>query len=265
MAYYAVPDIHGNLEGLIDATESILSDFDYNNDVIVFLGDYIDRGNNSFEVLEYLYNLQNKLGEDKVICLKGNHDDMFLKFLDNPREISFLMNDIGLKTIKSFIGSYFSSYDLQLNYNSSIIDLYLIEDYTFKIISYIKKEHKDLLSWYKNLPLFFDKIDSDNVLFIHAGIEEKMLGIDWKQYTSEHQMIWNYPPNYGNNPYGFNIVCGHVMTHELWKFTEEPCYDIYLSGNHYYLDGASPFNKKLNILKIENNKFYDFNKKLQIG
>ena len=142
MAYYAVPDIHGNLEGLIDATESILIDFDYNNDVIVFLGDYIDRGNNSFEVVEYLYNLQNKLGKDKVICLKGNHDDMFLKFLENPREISFLMNDTDLKTIKSFIGSYFSLCELHLNYNYSIIDLQSMEDYTFKIISYIKSTQK---------------------------------------------------------------------------------------------------------------------------
>lgn len=258
MSYYAIPDVHGNLNGLIEATESVLKVIDLEKDTIVFLGDYIDRGENSLGVLEYLYELQKKYGENTIVCLLGNHDDMFLKFLNNSREINFLLNDYKLKTLKSFIGDYFALSDFILSYNYEIVDMITQEDYTFKIIGYIKNKYSKLLDWYSKLPLYLDKISEDNVLFIHAGIEEKVLGVDWKEYTTEEQMIWNYPPNYGYNPYGFSIVCGHVMTDEFWKFSEEPCYDIYVSGNHYYTDGASPFNKKLNILKIENGVYTDF-------
>lgn len=265
MAYYAIPDIHGNLSGLVEATESVLAKMDKDKDTIIYLGDYIDRGDDSLGVLKYLFNLQKKYGKDKIVCLKGNHDDMFLRFLQNPKEINFLLNDYKLKTLRSFIGDYFSLCDFILSYNYEIVDMITREDYTFKVINYIKDSNKELLTWYSNLPLYFDRIAEDNLLFIHAGIEEKILGIDWKQYTTENQMIWNYPPNYGFNPYGFSVVCGHVMTNEFWKFSEEPCYDIYVSGNHYYLDGASPFNKKLNILKIDNGEFIDFIKNTKLN
>ena len=257
LAYYAIPDIHGNLKGLKKAVQKVMTEFNPSEDTIVFLGDYIDRGLDSSQVLYYLKGLQERFPEN-IVCLKGNHDDMFLNYLDNQLEIAFLLNDTGLRTINSFVKDYFGLADLFLTHSFEIYDMASREDYTYKILNYIKKEHRELLDWYKELPLFFDKIEAENVLFIHAGIEEKMLGLDWKQYTSEKQMIWQYPPNYGMNPYGFNIVCGHVMTDEFWKFSDKPCYDIYVSGNHYYVDGASPMNEQLNILKMTNGKFYDY-------
>ena len=66
---YAMSDIHGCIEELKKQMELVdLSE----NDRIVFLGDYIDYGDSSCQVLQYLWELQKKNGEDKIIVLIGD-------------------------------------------------------------------------------------------------------------------------------------------------------------------------------------------------
>ena len=43
-------------------------------DEIYFLGDYIDRGPKSKEVIDYIIELKQKFN---VFCLKGNHEEMY--------------------------------------------------------------------------------------------------------------------------------------------------------------------------------------------
>ena len=69
-----IGDIHGCYYTLLNLLEKV--EYDKQNDKLVFVGDYIDRGNNSFEVVEYLINLQKEVGKDKCVCLIGNHEHM---------------------------------------------------------------------------------------------------------------------------------------------------------------------------------------------
>lgn len=258
MAIYSVPDVHGNLDGLKNAIEKILLEFDKDKDKIILMGDYIDRGFHSLGVIQYLMEKQNYYGSDVFICLLGNHDDMFLNWLHNPTSISFLQNDYALRTIKSFVWQDFDVSNLYF-YNMGIYNLNTMDELTFKIHKYINKNYPNIKEWLSGLPLYYDRIKEDNTLYVHGGIEENMLGKSWKDFTSNETYIWKFPPSYGDNPYGFNIVAGHCMVHQdFWKFTEEPCYDIYVTGNHYYIDGGSPMNPVLNILKYDSGKFHDY-------
>ena len=72
-------DIHGCLDKLKEKME--LVDLQGDNR-IVFLGDYIDYGRQSGQVLQYICDLQSEHGTDKVIVLKGNHEDMILTWID---------------------------------------------------------------------------------------------------------------------------------------------------------------------------------------
>lgn len=72
----AIGDIHGCYYTLMNILEKI--EYDKNKDTIIFLGDYIDRGKHSYEVVSYLISLQKEVGKDKCICLLGNHEDMAL-------------------------------------------------------------------------------------------------------------------------------------------------------------------------------------------
>ena len=70
---YIIADIHGNYEALIKCLESV--NFNYKNDRLIQLGDVVDRGNDSFMVVETLLKIKN------LIAIKGNHDEWWNGFL----------------------------------------------------------------------------------------------------------------------------------------------------------------------------------------
>jgi serine/threonine protein phosphatase 1 len=79
---YAVGDIHGRDDLLGQLLDLISADADQNTldeFRLVFMGDYIDRGEHSREVVDRLRLLQNSVAAD-TICLKGNHEIMLLEF-----------------------------------------------------------------------------------------------------------------------------------------------------------------------------------------
>jgi len=65
-----VGDIHGDYE----AFRGVVKLFNPDRDVIVFLGDYADRGDMGVEVIEGVNDLMENYG-DRVVALKGNHED----------------------------------------------------------------------------------------------------------------------------------------------------------------------------------------------
>ena len=72
MKIYAMSDIHGYLQEF----ETALSKVDLSGDnILVLLGDYI-HGPNSYKVLDKIISLQGQYGNDKVIALIGNHEEM---------------------------------------------------------------------------------------------------------------------------------------------------------------------------------------------
>ncbi len=82
---YAIGDVHGQLEQLVRAHERIARDRARTGDaeaMVVHLGDLVDRGPESAEVIEYL--LMGLASGEPWATLRGNHDEMFLLFLDDP-------------------------------------------------------------------------------------------------------------------------------------------------------------------------------------
>ena len=77
-----IGDIHGMYEKLIMLMEKI--QFDPEEDLLVFLGDYIDRGPDSVRCLQYVYDFQHA-HPDSVVCLLGNHEVMMSSYLMQKR------------------------------------------------------------------------------------------------------------------------------------------------------------------------------------
>ncbi|MBL8660151.1 MAG: serine/threonine protein phosphatase [Rhodospirillales bacterium] len=102
MRIYAIGDIHGRDDLLIRLHELIRKDARARPEaslVAVYLGDYVDRGTGSFEVIDLLLN--EPLAGFANVHLKGNHEDMMLRFLDGPASLGWLLNG-GVATLASY-------------------------------------------------------------------------------------------------------------------------------------------------------------------
>ena len=111
---YAIGDIHGRLDLLTVLHGDILADREAKphdgTDVVVYLGDYVDRGPYSREVIECL--LSDPLPGFTAVHLMGNHDEAMLRFLEDvtigPGWASFggesTLLSYGVRTTPDMIG-----------------------------------------------------------------------------------------------------------------------------------------------------------------
>ena len=95
---YAISDIHGCLEAL----KNLLSRLDLTQeDSLIFLGDYIDRGPNSKGVVDFLLNF-----DQEYIHLIGNHELFLQKAFTSEQDLSFFKQELvgGEHTLTSYGG-----------------------------------------------------------------------------------------------------------------------------------------------------------------
>ena len=101
---YAVGDIHGRHDLLIAAPAWIAQQAERRGgSKIIFLGDYIDRGAASREVIETLIQRPSRQA-DTFTCLMGNHEAMLLDGLDDPNAYRHWLRNGGDSTLRSYGG-----------------------------------------------------------------------------------------------------------------------------------------------------------------
>lgn len=95
--FFAIGDIHGRfdlLQVLLEALDDTVP--------LIFLGDYVDRGDSSAQVLRHLHHHSTR-AHSRAICLKGNHEEMLLGFLEDPAGMERIwMHNGGIQTLASF-------------------------------------------------------------------------------------------------------------------------------------------------------------------
>lgn len=110
---YAVGDIHGRADLLREIHRLIREDFNrapVERPVAVYLGDYIDRGRESRQVVDIL--LDEPLTGFERVHLRGNHEDFMMRFLDDAATgPNWLLNG-GEATVRSYTGERHDARDL---------------------------------------------------------------------------------------------------------------------------------------------------------
>ncbi|MBT8044666.1 MAG: serine/threonine protein phosphatase [Verrucomicrobiae bacterium] len=96
MRTLVIGDIHGSLSALEALSEFV--DF-APDDTIVTLGDYVDRGPDSKEVIDFLIELRES---HEVVTLKGNHEVMMENARHSEQELYFWLMNGGEATLNSF-------------------------------------------------------------------------------------------------------------------------------------------------------------------
>lgn len=173
---YAIGDIHGCAHELDLLLSKIAPQRD---DTVVFLGDYIDRGPNSKGVIERILALKQVTN---VVALKGNHEALFLDFLESPQSVGaglFILNG-GAATLASYSGP----------------------GGTFEI----PQSH---IEFFQALKLTYE---TEHHFFVHAGVPNKPLR-EINLDSDENLLLWTRQP-FLNSSYAWEkrVVHGHTPT-----------------------------------------------------
>lgn len=102
---YAIGDVHGCYEPMKQLLATIARDYADRafgrTPILVFLGDYVDRGPKSAQVLEALVWLRRR-GEVELHLLKGNHEQALMAFIDEPATGADWLRFGGADTLASY-------------------------------------------------------------------------------------------------------------------------------------------------------------------
>lgn len=198
MATIAVGDIHGNLDALRDLLGQVEREVG-RGDVVVFLGDYIDRGADSRACIDRILALRAETLAE-VVCLRGNHEDWFLRTKADYTRHSWLLGMDGLDTIRSY--SPEAVHTLRDALGGAGLQLYqgrcaLPYDVFFDAVPSSHKEFFDQLAL---------SLQNDDGIFTHAGLDPRVT--DFAEQTPA-SLIWGhakFPDEYwGDKP----VVYGH--------------------------------------------------------
>jgi ser/thr protein phosphatase family protein len=227
---FAISDIHGHLDEFISALSKV--DLSDKNNRLILIGDYIDNGLQSFQVISKIIELE-EVYPNQIITLLGNHEEWFYDWLilENPTSSSFS------ETIKSFFSPEELTYILKSNVNN----------FEASVRNEIKNNIKfnPFINWFKKR--YRDKryYETDTQIFVHAGIDEEA-GKLWKDLTSSEMFTNKFPITTG----GFfkDIVSGHIAS---WEVAKDKTYQgkIYFDGkNHYFIDGDVYHSKTIPVI-----------------
>ena len=186
----------GDIHGALPLLERLLQVIEQMEEcpTVVCVGDYIDRGEYSAQVLELLMSLTARF-PDLFYCLKGNHEQFLLEFLEKPEQAAERwLRHGGLQTLASYgIGA------AREGARDRLRDVL------------VQSMGEDTIAWLHGLPSFWK---SGNVAVVHAGadparpIEEQ----------PERALIWGHS-DFTRHPRrdGIWVAHGHIVVKEPQK------------------------------------------------
>ena len=168
----AIGDIHGasrSLNALLDAIAPTP------DDQIIALGDYVSRGLDSAGVIERLIALRQ---QTRLICLRGNHEEMMMRSRNSPAELRFWLSVGGEAALMSYA-------PLRMN----------------PTIRSVPDSHWEFLD-----NVCVDGFESDTHLFAHGGVDPELP----MQSQSPAVLRWKSFGQAKPHESGKVLICGHT-------------------------------------------------------
>jgi len=179
----AIGDVHGEIHKLKNLFEKLSFT---KNDTIIFLGDYIDRGEDSKGVINFVLSLKDKCN---LVTLKGNHE-MFA--LDGAKLLE------GQMSKKDMFNSWMANGGIACLRSYHREGLYM--DSPFEIVNEMFSDHGH---FFNNLQLTYE---TDNHIFVHGHLAHEQDAADQEEW----QCIWGRYNDIWPHKSGKTVVCGHT-------------------------------------------------------
>ena len=226
MTVYAIGDIHGQYALLMAALERIQKDGGSGSQV-VFLGDYVDRGPESRQVIEFLSTETNP----SWVFLKGNHDRLMEWFIqDPPRHDPYLL--VGYHWLHERLGGV----ETLASYGVTDVDGRRMFDVAAQARQAIPQAHQSFLT---DLEL---SCRTQDHFFAHAGIRPG-ISLDAQHETD---LLW-IRQDFHKSPanHGALIVHGHTPVKKATHY-----------GNRVNLDSGAAYGGPLSVAAFEGTEVF---------
>jgi serine/threonine protein phosphatase 1 len=221
---FAIGDIHGEREHLARIW-SLLPLLDA-GDTVVFLGDYVNRGPHSKQVVEMLMALP-ALTAARVVCLRGNHEDAWLRVRAEGWDEFALKAEHGcLATLRSYVGGAFPTVGEKAT-NVEMAQLAAGDFLPARVIE-----------WMAALPFWYE---DDRGIYVHAGLPSGDEGFIHPRNVGRPAVLaWVRTDHFVRNYHGTKVVFGHtpvtLLPADLSVFTPEDPSDAWVNESVVGLD-----------------------------
>jgi serine/threonine protein phosphatase 1 len=207
---FAIGDIHGDMVAL----DRVLAAFPplERNDTIVFVGDYLDRGPRSKEVVDFIRRLPREIPA-RVVALRGNHEDAWLRVIDRGwPEFTLPPSNGCLATLRSFAGMPLRPSDIVTNDElPALLDGSFFPD--------------EIINWMRALPFYFE---DQHAIYVHAGLPRVEGAFPHpSQVKTPTSLLWCRDESFFRLYSGKLVIFGHTATELLppelsWYTPEDP-------------------------------------------
>jgi serine/threonine protein phosphatase 1 len=225
----AIGDVHGGyseLRVLLSRLPPLAS-----GDSLVFMGDYVDRGPDAALVVDYLRNQLPSRTPAKIVLLRGNHEDAWLRVVEQgwPEFLAPPTNGCWA-TYLSFTGTKAEDLkpaDFEAFTNGSFFPASVVE-------------------WMETLPFWYE---DEHAIYVHAGlVDHDGAFLHPSEVSDPRPLLWLRTEAFFRSYRGKRVVCGHTVTEflpqELSSFTPWDPRDLWLGECVVALDtgcGAGGF------------------------
>ena len=174
----------GDIHGCLDMVKRLIDKIDWqpDKDRLIFLGDYIDRGENSKGVVDFILALTRC--SSRVECLIGNHEALFLDYL-NGRDRRLFLSNGGWLTVEGYLAEKSEedgplvppdhmSFYLSLKTYIELEDYYIVHA-GFKPGVTIKDQQQTDMIWIRDQFIYTNYDFGKRVIFGHTPFDEPFI------------------------------------------------------------------------------------------
>ncbi|OIP29357.1 MAG: hypothetical protein AUK47_27615 [Deltaproteobacteria bacterium CG2_30_63_29] len=241
---FAIGDIHGDL-GALNTLLDKLPELD-RDDTLVFLGDYLDRGPHSAQVINKLRVELPESTPAKVVTLMGNHEEAWLKVSEGQMPNFVLHAGNGcLACYRSFLTQPGSAVQPSIEELKDMLSCKFFPEPVF--------------AWMKALPYWYE---DEHAIYVHAGIQ-RVEG-EWvhpSKTDDPSRLLWLRSKEFYRFYNEKRVIVGHTPTQflppNLSSYTPDVHDDMWVNESVHVIDTGCGKGGFLTALELPSVRVYE--------
>ena len=232
MRTFVVGDIHGRCAQLLNLLDMLPRDPE--TDTLILLGDLIDRGADAPGCVSHSMKLCRE-NPERVICLRGNHEQMLMDFLDGQSNMWLTPVVGGERTFEQYTGR-----PVKVDSEKDLDEMRELFARSFPA---------EQLAFLEELPFYYE---DEFALYVHAGLDEGKHPSE----SSPMSLLWMRDMDFYKNYRGKPCVFGHTPTPLLPLRGRLGRHGIYISHSAIGLDTGYNQQSPLSCLSLPDFNLY---------